>query len=611
MHCRSFRVALLLLAAALGCGCALSTMGEMKGDADASPDIDRDRDDVEDGVDADHTDADTDRIDIADHDDVADVTDAPDDVPVEDMAADPDLPADTMEEDGPDPLYPPWWEAGYGYRRKVNVFAGPKDIPAGYPVSFTFDHAALVLDEKSLPSGDDVRLLYWNGDHWRELGRVLYNNNIVASSWDADATTIMFKTRSSIPAETIDDNYYLYYGFPEAVDPPTHAPSSRWLMAESLAPLSLDSRDYTNMAQLTFTPGSSDEEWLVLCSWVQQALSGGGDTYHGRGRVTVNGSVRAGNDDITYRMIQGARKSMAVILPISGVTSPQTIAIDFASYSGNSNLIEKARIVAFMVPDPPSSDLHSAETLERVTDSTDPTDSQTLTFTPTDEGDYIWMVSAFMHEGPGGGMAGGLFAEDETGGDRQNTRETYIGSGQGFVPLAHVEKRHLSEGSATFTIRFEPSIPTGSERQGLTQILFRSDVFDEVETASAVEMTSTTSSSYQLKNALITQAVTADHDFVYIAVMGMNHDVGDRDLSTFGEIRLDGEPQVEEEVGLERSSYGRQVFWAFGDRGLGSRAIDSRFKTESGQTVEARFAHILSIRYKEPLSYTGEEELVF
>jgi len=67
----------------------------------------------------------------------------------------------------------PWYNTDWKYCKKITVTAGSTAVPSGYTASVTFDHAALFSAGKSLVSGDDIRILHWNGSIWTELDRVL------------------------------------------------------------------------------------------------------------------------------------------------------------------------------------------------------------------------------------------------------------------------------------------------------------------------------------------------------------------------------------------------------------------------------------------------------
>ena len=108
-----------------------------------------------------------------------------------------------------------WWDCNYDYRQSVSVDTGTSAVPAGYTTSFTFDHAALVTGGKSLASGDDVRIVYWNGSWYDEVDRYLDPD----SAWDSATTKVWFQTRSAVGASSSDTDYGLYYGYPSATSP--------------------------------------------------------------------------------------------------------------------------------------------------------------------------------------------------------------------------------------------------------------------------------------------------------------------------------------------------------------------------------------------------------
>jgi len=190
----------------------------------------------------------------------------------------------------------------------------------------------------------------------------------------------------------------------------------------------------------------------------------------------------------------------------------------------------------------------------------------------------------------------------------QNSGESYIPDTEGFIPLVHLERRTLTTGSKTFTLRHQPDTVTGSERQGLTQLLFRTSVFDAVEVASSANQVTTGSTSPVVKNTLTTANTGSPHDYVYLIVMGMDHTVQDVNLSGYGDIRIGGSQVLAEEVAIDRSTNPYQIALGYPERTSGNRTVESRYWAESGQTAVAQYAHILALRYKEPGTSLGAEE---
>lgn len=110
-----------------------------------------------------------------------------------------------------------WWDTSYLYRQQVTVTAGSSNAPSGYSVKVQFDHQDLVNNSKSLSSGDDIRVVYWDGGSWIELDRLLDDQ----STWNSTTTEIWFQTQAAISATASDTDYYIYYGNSSPGTPPT------------------------------------------------------------------------------------------------------------------------------------------------------------------------------------------------------------------------------------------------------------------------------------------------------------------------------------------------------------------------------------------------------
>ncbi|MDD1671126.1 MAG: hypothetical protein LUQ67_07470, partial [Methanomicrobiales archaeon] len=116
----------------------------------------------------------------------------------------------------PTPSGPVWSNCGWGYRQQLTVTTGASGVSSNYSASVTLDHAALVGAGKSLANGNDLRVMYWNGGSWTELSRALDP----LSSWNNASTKIWFPLATAIPASSLDNSYYLYYGDAGAGAPP-------------------------------------------------------------------------------------------------------------------------------------------------------------------------------------------------------------------------------------------------------------------------------------------------------------------------------------------------------------------------------------------------------
>lgn len=112
-----------------------------------------------------------------------------------------------------------WWDDAYAYRRPITVEAG---TPVGYSIQVTLDHASWVSASKSLPSGDDVRVVAQNDTQFLELDRVLADG----STFGDAATTIWTQIPDGPWA------LYVYYGNDTATSPAA-SDAGVYLLAES------------------------------------------------------------------------------------------------------------------------------------------------------------------------------------------------------------------------------------------------------------------------------------------------------------------------------------------------------------------------------------------
>ncbi|MBI5361261.1 MAG: DUF2341 domain-containing protein [Planctomycetes bacterium] len=106
-----------------------------------------------------------------------------------------------------------WWDVEWAYRTPVTITntSVTDAVQQNFPVTLTFNHAALVNSGASLSNGDDVRLVYQNGTEFQELERYCENG------WGLENTKIWFTIYNGIAVSGVDGNYYLYYGNPDAV----------------------------------------------------------------------------------------------------------------------------------------------------------------------------------------------------------------------------------------------------------------------------------------------------------------------------------------------------------------------------------------------------------
>lgn len=108
-----------------------------------------------------------------------------------------------------------WWDSNYNYRKKITITDNAAGLPSGYSVNLTIDTKTLVSNGKMLASGNDLRIVRFNGSSWVELDRETLNMN-------TSSTQVWLKTQSAISSRDSDNSYYVYYGYSGAQTPPAN-----------------------------------------------------------------------------------------------------------------------------------------------------------------------------------------------------------------------------------------------------------------------------------------------------------------------------------------------------------------------------------------------------
>ena len=103
---------------------------------------------------------------------------------------------------------PLWWDTNYLLRFNVNVTTGanlPDKGYSGYTARIpSLDTQSLIAAGEMQADCSDLRILYYDGLSWQELARHVIGCN-------TPTTDVRFMLAADIPANSSDDNYYLYY----------------------------------------------------------------------------------------------------------------------------------------------------------------------------------------------------------------------------------------------------------------------------------------------------------------------------------------------------------------------------------------------------------------
>ncbi|MFX0200550.1 MAG: hypothetical protein ACFFCW_30900, partial [Candidatus Hodarchaeota archaeon] len=162
--------------------------------------------------------------------------------------------------------YPDWWDINYQKRVPINVTnIADTTLPEGYSVSFSLNTWYLTNTSELQADGDDLRILFFNSSssEWKQLDRVN------TTAFNAYKTQIWFKTQMSIPANSYDSNYYLYYDNPSAYNPP----DTSW--GQDLEGAFLFFED--------FDDGNMFSRWTAQGSWSDEIYPGGSNNHVAKG----------------------------------------------------------------------------------------------------------------------------------------------------------------------------------------------------------------------------------------------------------------------------------------------------------------------------------------
>ena len=152
---------------------------------------------------------------------------------------------------------------------------------------------------------------------------------------------------------------------------------------------------------LSFTPGSSSENWLVVATG-QVRSSSIGDTDTGFVRLRVEGTVE-GEAGVQNNPANG-ETGFYMMQRVTGTSAQQDIDVQaqdpFAD--GSTTTVEQCSITAFLIPS--DADFQWTEVAGTSGNCPDTPDTTVLThqFTPSSAGDYLTIVSFAVTERPGG-----------------------------------------------------------------------------------------------------------------------------------------------------------------------------------------------------------------
>ncbi len=104
-------------------------------------------------------------------------------------------------------ILPDWWNYDFGYFRRIAIYnqAYFSTLYKDSWAEIEINHSELIKNNKSLPNGFDLRLVYYDGEKYLEIPA--HKENL-----SSENTKIYFQLKKDLGPNQRDGNYYLYYG---------------------------------------------------------------------------------------------------------------------------------------------------------------------------------------------------------------------------------------------------------------------------------------------------------------------------------------------------------------------------------------------------------------
>jgi len=147
-----------------------------------------------------------------------------------------------------------WWDTRFSYRRALLLDVIAQRAPAGRVVEVLWDGDAAVRAGWARADGADVRIVYWDGEWWHELGRTI-GRGAGGEGW-----RISFALAGNGEGA---GRYHLYYGYSDATGAVGVLPAESDLAGRALV-LSLGPQEAVEWGPIvTWTAHSTDTQTLV------------------------------------------------------------------------------------------------------------------------------------------------------------------------------------------------------------------------------------------------------------------------------------------------------------------------------------------------------------
>jgi len=104
----------------------------------------------------------------------------------------------------------PWWNKDFVYRKQLTISNNTTlNFTTNNTEIISINHKQMVLEDKSLSSGNDIRIIYYNQGNNKPLDFTL---EPISGKWNQNSTYLIFKLQSNLAPTNFDNKYWIYYG---------------------------------------------------------------------------------------------------------------------------------------------------------------------------------------------------------------------------------------------------------------------------------------------------------------------------------------------------------------------------------------------------------------
>lgn len=351
---------------------------------------------------------------------------------------------------------------------------------------------------------------------------------------------------------------------------------------------------------LVFTPGSTSDIWIIFATGVLRSSST--SEVAAEMQLLINGTVHDlwGHQNNNAGTPNGA--GFMIFERITGTVAEQTVKVQFRAATGTT-FVDDLRIVAAKIP--PNADFQWFESdgIVSTTGSNVIVDQLQWTAGPT-TGNYIIFGKMSHREFPSGStsqawledVGENLHPDAPSGTHHSNARDAWN-------PMSIGWRVNMPAALQTINLRFTSSgSGSGSSQHRYRKIMaFREDAFEAGEYSEVMSQSTTTSTSFQTKNTLVTSAPSGMRDhlcFQMARISGSNSTTGRK----AGELRREGSAQIRTDHRINRDGGATQGYHHMiavaGVETVGtSITYDNGFLSPNGITVQCAESTIIVLRY--------------